>query len=60
MNTYLLYCRFQMMRGGVTLEEYEEEIAFVKGELLKESKTAAGAFWQEYLDGFSIDPKDQV
>jgi predicted PolB exonuclease-like 3'-5' exonuclease len=59
-NTYLLYCRFQMMRGGVTLEEYEEEITFVKGELLKESKTTSGAFWQEYLDGFSIDPKDQV
>ncbi len=48
------------MRGGVTPEEYEEEIAFVKSELLKESKTTAGAFWQEYLDSFSVDPKDQA
>jgi len=59
-NTYLLYCRFQMMRGGVTPEEYEEEIAFVKSELLKESKTVPGAFWQEYLNKFSSDPKDQM
>ena len=58
-NTYLLYCRFQRMRGGVTPEEYEEEIAFVKRELLKESKTAPGAFWQQYLELFSSDPKDQ-
>jgi len=47
MNTYLLYCRFQQMRGGFTPPEYEREIAFVK-------ETLAGlapneAHWQEYL-----------
>ncbi len=30
MNTYLLYCRFQKMRGGFTEVEYEQEIAFVQ------------------------------
>ncbi|MEO0048205.1 MAG: hypothetical protein RLZZ410_1164 [Pseudomonadota bacterium] len=57
-NTYLLYCRFQRMRGGVTPDEYDEEIKFVKNELLKESKTPTGAFWHQYLELFSTDPKD--
>src|ERR671929_144496 len=30
MNTYLLYCRFQKMRGGFTEHEYQREIAFVR------------------------------
>lgn len=45
MNTYLLYCRFQQMRGGFTESEYEREIAFVK-------ETLAGIdepHWREYL-----------
>jgi predicted PolB exonuclease-like 3'-5' exonuclease len=45
MNTYLLYCRFQRMRGGFTEPEYEREIAFVRESL--------GAIdephWREYL-----------
>jgi hypothetical protein len=59
MNTYLLYCRFQKMRGGFTEAEYEREIAFVKESLgaLAEVSTAATAdgtpggdtHWQEYL-----------
>jgi 3'-5' exonuclease len=47
MNTYLLYCRFQKMRGGLTEAEYEQEIAFVKhtlGEL-----AGAEPHWAEYL-----------
>jgi predicted PolB exonuclease-like 3'-5' exonuclease len=59
-NTYLLYCRFQRMRGGVTPDEYEDEIKFVKEELLKESKTPSGAFWQQYLELFASDPKDSL
>jgi predicted PolB exonuclease-like 3'-5' exonuclease len=58
-NTYLLYSRFQLMRGGISPDEYDEEIRFVKAELLKESKTQAGAFWQEYLAGFSENNKDK-
>ena len=46
------------MRGGVSPEEYQEELEFVKSELLKESKTPQGAFWQGYLDNFSKDSQD--
>lgn len=45
MNTYLLYCRFQKMRGGFTPAEYEREVEFVKS-------TLAGIdepHWAEYL-----------
>jgi hypothetical protein len=59
-NTYLLYCRFQRMRGGVTSDEYEDEIKFVKEELLKESKTPSGTFWMQYLELFAADPKDSL
>ena len=30
MNTFLLYCRFQKMRGGLLEKEYEHEISHVK------------------------------
>ena len=33
MNTYLLYCRFQKMRCGLTEAEYDQEIAMVKATL---------------------------
>ncbi|MCW7540772.1 3'-5' exonuclease [Aquabacterium sp. A7-Y] len=49
MNTYLLYCRFQQMRGGLTEAEYEREIEHVRaclGELDE-------AHWQEYLQAWS-------
>lgn len=47
MNTYLVYCRYQMLRGGLTEAEYAQEIAMVKatlGELAPQE-----AHWQEYL-----------
>jgi hypothetical protein len=47
MNTYLLYCRFQQMRGGFTPAEYEREIAFVKETLGNLAPNEA--HWQEYL-----------
>lgn len=59
-NTYLVYCRFQRMRGGVSPEEYQEEVQFVKSELLKVSKTPEGAFWQGYLDNFSTNSQDSL
>jgi 3'-5' exonuclease len=47
MNTYLLYCRFQKMRGGLTEAEYEAEIALVKNDL---GNLATGeGHWDEYL-----------
>lgn len=49
MNTYLLYCRFQLMRGGLTSDEYAEEINFVKTHLSQSS----GVQWPAYLQAFS-------
>ncbi len=53
-NTYLMYCKYQLMRGGFTPEEFAEEIQFVKDSLKKESETSTGAHWQEYLAGFDV------
>ncbi len=47
MNTYLLYCRFQKMRGGLTEPEYDEEISLVKQAL--GNLAVAEPHWQEYL-----------
>ncbi len=47
MNTYLLYCRFQKMRAGLTEKEYDLEIAVVKETL--GNLAPAEAHWQEYL-----------
>ena len=37
-NTYLVYCRFQEMRGGFSSAEYEEELSFVKKQLEQEAQ----------------------
>lgn len=47
-NTYLVYCKFQLMRGGFMSDDYNEEVAFVKAALAKEE----GAHWREYLAAF--------
>ena len=47
MNTYLVYCRFQKMRGGLTEAEYEQEIAMVKETLGNLAPTEP--HWDEYL-----------
>ncbi|MEI7295196.1 MULTISPECIES: 3'-5' exonuclease [Paraburkholderia] len=47
-NTYLLYCRFQMMRGGFSEREYADEITFVKQSLAAET----APHWDEYLKAF--------
>lgn len=47
MNTYLMYCRFQKMRGGFTEAEYDQEIAMVKDTLAQLAPQEA--HWQEYL-----------
>jgi predicted PolB exonuclease-like 3'-5' exonuclease len=47
MNTYLVYCRFQKMRGGLTGAEYEQEIALVKDTLDHLAPTES--HWDEYL-----------
>ena len=45
LNTYLLYCRFQKMRGGFTEAEHAREIAFVRESLA----TIDEPHWREYL-----------
>jgi predicted PolB exonuclease-like 3'-5' exonuclease len=47
MNTYLLYCRFQKMRGGLLEAEYEQEIMLVKQTLGNLAPNEA--HWDEYL-----------
>ncbi|HVL58666.1 MAG TPA: 3'-5' exonuclease [Burkholderiaceae bacterium] len=44
-NTYLMYCRFQMMRGLMSSERYDAEIAQVRESLAQ----LPGAHWQEFL-----------
>jgi predicted PolB exonuclease-like 3'-5' exonuclease len=47
MNTYLLYCRFQKMRAGLTEAEYDQEIAMVKATL--GNLALLEPHWQQYL-----------
>jgi predicted PolB exonuclease-like 3'-5' exonuclease len=51
-NTYLMYCRYQLVRGAFSQEEYEEEINFVKNNIQQESSNPDSKHWQEYLNGF--------
>jgi predicted PolB exonuclease-like 3'-5' exonuclease len=47
-NTYLLYCRFQKMRGLLDESAYAAEIKQVRDTLA----AAPGAHWREYLDAW--------
>ena len=51
MNTYLLYCRFQKMRGGLLEREYEQEIAMVKDTLGQLAPLES--HWDEYLKAWA-------
>lgn len=50
MNTYLLYCRFQKMRGGLTEAEYTQEIQFVKDHVA--ALAVQEPHWQAYLQAW--------
>jgi predicted PolB exonuclease-like 3'-5' exonuclease len=45
MNTWLVYCRFQKMRGGFTEAEHEREVALAREALAKLDEP----HWAEYL-----------
>ena len=47
MNTFLLYCRFQKMRGGLLEKEYEQEIALARDSLAQ--LAVREPHWAEYL-----------
>ena len=51
MNTYLVYCRFQKMRGGLLDKEYAQEIALVRETLGGLAETEP--HWQEYLQAWA-------
>jgi predicted PolB exonuclease-like 3'-5' exonuclease len=44
-NTYLVYLRFQQMRGQLTAKAHAEEVAFVRSELAK----GDAPHWREFL-----------
>lgn len=48
-NTYLLYCRFQLMRGVLSAADYEDEVTLVRDALARES----APHWRDYLAGFA-------
>lgn len=50
MNTYLLYCRYQFMRGALSAGEYAGEIDLVRHTL--GTLAAQESHWQEYLDAW--------
>ena len=47
-NTYLVYCRFQLMKGSMTKAAYDEEVALVRSSLA----ALDGPHWKEYLSAW--------
>jgi len=47
-NTHLVYLRFQLMRGQLTQQAYEEEVALVRSTL----EGYGESHWQEYLSAW--------
>lgn len=54
LNTYLLYCRFQLMRGGLQPGEYAAEMALVRQTLQHWAEREP--HWREYLDAWPAQP----
>jgi predicted PolB exonuclease-like 3'-5' exonuclease len=44
-NTWLMYCRFQLLRGAWDASRYAQEIALARETLSR----AEGAHWREFL-----------
>jgi 3'-5' exonuclease len=55
LNTYLLYCRFQQMRGGLTVAEYRQEMALVRAELAKETEPHWPEFLQAWTESVAVE-----
>ncbi len=54
MNTYLLYCRYQLMRGGLRPEEYRQEMRTVRESL--QSWVDTEPHWHDYLAAWPEPP----
>ncbi len=50
LNTYLLYCRFQLMRGGLSPAEHLDEVALVRSTLADWAQSEP--HWAEYLQAW--------
>ena len=48
MNTWLVYCRFQVLRGVTSHAAFEAEVALAKATL----SSLPGAHWREYLEAW--------
>jgi predicted PolB exonuclease-like 3'-5' exonuclease len=55
-NTYLMYCRFQLMRGGLSPREFDLEMELVQESLAE----LPGSQWMEYLRAFQLKPVGPV
>ncbi len=51
-NTYLVFLRFQLMRGALTREAYEQETELVHATLAR----SPGAHWQQFLAAWTERP----
>lgn len=51
-NTYLVWCRFQKMRGALSEAAYADETALVRATLAAQTTPEAGAHWREFLDAW--------
>lgn len=49
-NTYLVYVRYELIRGHITMKEWEAEQAFVRGMIRQEANTHP--HWQRFLDAW--------
>jgi len=54
MNTYLLYCRYQLMRGGLRAEEYRQEMRTVRESL--QALVDTEPHWHDYLAAWPEPP----
>jgi predicted PolB exonuclease-like 3'-5' exonuclease len=54
-NTFLLYCRFQKMRGHLTESAYEKEMALVRDSLGAAGAAGGADHWTQYLAAWPGD-----
>jgi hypothetical protein len=53
-NTYLLYCRFRMIRGEWSSSQYQDELKLVRASLQamigNDTSPLKGEHWRRFLD----------
>jgi predicted PolB exonuclease-like 3'-5' exonuclease len=51
-NTYLVFLRFQLMRGMLNQEQYEQELNLVHSSLTR----STAAHWKEFIGAWEYSP----